>query len=69
METCEDQAMCMACETTWKEEMSLMLGHTWIQCDHCQCWIHEHCLPVGATYDSANVDAEFVCHNCESDNA
>lgn len=63
----EDEAMCMVCELTWGEDKLLMFGHTWIQCDTCKCWIHDHCLPVGITYDHSNNNTDFICHKCESD--
>lgn len=59
--------MCMVCELTREEDKLLMLGHTWIQCDMCKCWIHEHCLPIGVTYDDTCEDADFICHKCETD--
>jgi hypothetical protein len=64
----EEEAICMLCELTWKEDQDLMLGHTWIQCDKCESWIHEHCLPIDMKYDSVtNKDIDFICHKCERD--
>ena len=62
----EDEAVCVGCDMTWNEDQILMLGNTWIQCDVCNDWVHEDCLPIGFMYDKTN--DKFVCHKCKKDN-
>ena len=58
----DNDAVCCVCHMTWTEDLTLLLGHTWIQCDICDSWVHEDCLPLGFEYDKSA--DKFVCHNC-----
>ena len=67
-ETCSYQSdnkkLCMGCHMTWDEDAELNTGFIWIQCKHCNGWIHKDCLPD----DVANCVTEhspFVCPECE----
>ncbi|KAH3828424.1 hypothetical protein DPMN_130385 [Dreissena polymorpha] len=58
-----DEATCMACEMTWSEDQTLMLGNKWVQCDVCSGWLHVDCLPHGCDFDESS--DTFECHSCK----
>ena len=40
----KNNASCMACNITAKEDLELGLLRTWIQCVICNSWVHSECL-------------------------
>lgn len=57
-----DDILCMGCHMLWKEDENLSSGSVWLQCKHCDKWIHEDCCPVQHTTVGGS---PFLCPECK----
>lgn len=51
----DEDCFCLVCLETFSNSRP---NEEWIQCIECKMWSHAECV---------NDDANYVCHNCESD--
>lgn len=54
-ESSEEECFCVVCMEPYSASRP---NETWVQCTECKMWAHEECTPQ---------EANYVCHNCESD--
>jgi hypothetical protein len=62
------KTLCIGCDESWEDDEEMGLDTKWIQCDECDMWLHQGCIPDDHEYDQAALvegsDVLFVCHVC-----
>lgn len=62
----EDDVLCMVCSVSWAEDVITELCSVWVQCESCDEWMHECCIPEGIDKSALLVaDRGFICHACQ----